>query len=173
MLKPADAIESDGETVVNSPEKRAKRNETTEIKAPKIRKIADLRMNADELGEMRSRIAKSVTVWRWFFVVLTRHPKSVLTLPAGCSSWHGTFRQRETRKKFRASRFQNPFFRVRDTFQPASVYNYFQARWSLLKRLLDGTATFPMCDNLVGLECKSLRVLERTSTSNPKTCKLI
>jgi len=62
MLQQADAIESDGETVVNSPEKRAKRNETTEIKAPKIRKIADLRMNADELGEMRSRIAKSVTV---------------------------------------------------------------------------------------------------------------
>jgi hypothetical protein len=62
MLKPADVIESDGETVVNSPGKRAKRNETTEIKAPKIRKIADLRMNADELGEMRSRIAKSVTV---------------------------------------------------------------------------------------------------------------
>jgi hypothetical protein len=61
MLQPADEFEGDGETVANSPEKRAKGNDT-EIKAPLILKKADLGMTADDLIEMRSRIAKSVTV---------------------------------------------------------------------------------------------------------------
>ena len=99
MLKPADAIESDGETVVNSPEKRAKRNETTEIKAPKVRKIADLRMNADELGEMRSRIAKSVTV---IFCCVQETPKecSHFTSRLQFVTWH--IPTKENKKKIQS-----------------------------------------------------------------------
>ena len=86
MLQQADAIESDGETVVNSPEKRAKRNET-DIKAPLILKIAESRMTADELGEMRSRIAKSVMV---IFCCVHETPKecSHLTSRLQFVPWH-------------------------------------------------------------------------------------
>ena len=63
-IKAPDAIESDDETVVNSPEKRAREEspQTGTQKKPKIRKLADSRMNAEELSEMKKRIAKSVTV---------------------------------------------------------------------------------------------------------------
>jgi hypothetical protein len=62
-IKAPDAIDSDDETVVNSPEKRTRETEETGTqKKPKIRKLADSRMNAEELSEMKKRIAKSVTV---------------------------------------------------------------------------------------------------------------
>ncbi len=64
-IKAPDAVDSDDETVVNSPEKRARETEESQTgkqKKPKIRKLADSRMNAEELSEMKKRIAKSVTV---------------------------------------------------------------------------------------------------------------
>ena len=56
-----DAIASDGETVVLSlPASRVAETETINPKKTKIRKIADLRMNAEELWQMRGKIAKAV-----------------------------------------------------------------------------------------------------------------
>ena len=64
MLKAADTIESDGETVVLSPAKRKREGETEAInpKKRKPRKIAEMRMSSEELIQMRSKITKSLTV---------------------------------------------------------------------------------------------------------------
>ena len=62
MLKAADTIESDGETVVLSPAKREGETDAINLKKNKLRKIAELRMTSEELIQMRSKIAKSLTV---------------------------------------------------------------------------------------------------------------
>jgi hypothetical protein len=64
MIKAADTMESDGETVVLSPPaKREGETEAINPKNRKSRKIADLRMTSEELIQMRSKITKSLTVW--------------------------------------------------------------------------------------------------------------
>jgi hypothetical protein len=63
MIKAADTMESDGETVVLSPPaKREGETEAINPKKRKSRKIADLRMTSEELIQMRSKITKSLTV---------------------------------------------------------------------------------------------------------------
>jgi hypothetical protein len=62
MLKAADTMESDGETVVLSPAKREGEAEAINPKKRKLRKIAEMRMTSEELIQMRSKITKSLTV---------------------------------------------------------------------------------------------------------------
>jgi hypothetical protein len=57
-----DKIASDDETVVCSSASRAEETEAMNQKKPKIRKIGHLRMNAEELSQMRGKIAKAVKV---------------------------------------------------------------------------------------------------------------
>jgi hypothetical protein len=65
MLKAVAAMASDDETVALSPAKRHGEAEATNPKKQKVRKIpgiAELRMDSSELIQMRSKIAKSLTV---------------------------------------------------------------------------------------------------------------
>ncbi len=82
MLKAVDAIASDGETVALSPAKIHGEAEATNPKKQKVRKIpgiAKLRMDSSELVQMRSKIAKSLTVPR--SVCLNLKVPSTLFLP--------------------------------------------------------------------------------------------
>jgi hypothetical protein len=62
MIKAADTMESDGETVVLSPAKREGETEAINPKKRKSRKFAEMRMTSEELIQMRSKITKSLTV---------------------------------------------------------------------------------------------------------------
>jgi hypothetical protein len=89
ILKAVDEMASDHETVALSPVKRDGEAEATNPKKQKRRKIpgiAEMRMDSSELIQMRSKIAKSLTVVSDWICLCESAIDTALTTPSGRSS---------------------------------------------------------------------------------------